>query len=50
MLDRTYNINITYIDTPTMIIPDGKTFFVHPITLVGPCKSTNINVQVSKRQ
>ncbi|XP_043817328.1 polygalacturonase ADPG1-like [Manihot esculenta] len=33
-------------DTPTMIIPDGKTFFVHPITLVGPCKSTNINVQL----
>ncbi|KAK9232229.1 hypothetical protein WN943_022474 [Citrus x changshan-huyou] len=33
--------------TPTMIIPKGKTFLVHPITFSGPCKSSNISIQLS---
>ncbi|XVF24804.1 hypothetical protein REPUB_Repub13aG0159300 [Reevesia pubescens] len=32
---------------PTLIIPQGKTFLVHPITFAGPCKSSIINVKLS---
>ncbi|XP_044485379.1 polygalacturonase-like [Mangifera indica] len=34
-------------DTPTMVIPKGKTFLVYPITFAGPCKSSNINIKLS---
>ncbi|XVF86474.1 hypothetical protein PTKIN_Ptkin18bG0043200 [Pterospermum kingtungense] len=33
--------------TPTLIIPQGKTFLVRPITFTGPCKSNQINVKLS---
>ncbi|KAK2651667.1 hypothetical protein Ddye_011523 [Dipteronia dyeriana] len=33
--------------TPTMIIPKGKTFLVHAIDFLGPCKSTTVYVQLS---
>lgn len=46
---KTWNATCNDSDTPTMIIPDGKTFLVHQVTLVGPCKSTNVNFQVNKR-
>ncbi|KAH9666654.1 polygalacturonase ADPG1 [Citrus sinensis] len=30
--------------SPTMVIPKGKTFLVHPITFTGPCKSSDITI------
>uniref|UniRef100_A0A2C9V075 Polygalacturonase n=1 Tax=Manihot esculenta TaxID=3983 RepID=A0A2C9V075_MANES len=44
---KTWNATCNDSDTPTMIIPDGKTFLVHQVTLAGPCKSTNVNFQLS---
>ncbi|KAH7547393.1 hypothetical protein FEM48_Zijuj01G0305000 [Ziziphus jujuba var. spinosa] len=32
--------------TPTLIIPEGKTFLLKPLTFEGPCGSTTIHVQV----
>ncbi|GMI93877.1 hypothetical protein like AT3G15720 [Hibiscus trionum] len=32
---------------PTLVIPQGKQFLVHPMIFTGPCKSTTIQVQLS---
>jgi len=32
--------------TPTLIIPEGKTFLLQPLSFQGPCKSTTIQVEV----
>ncbi|KAK4349116.1 hypothetical protein RND71_031871 [Anisodus tanguticus] len=32
---------------PSILIPSGKSFLVRPITFQGPCKSTNIQIQLS---
>ncbi|MCL7050018.1 hypothetical protein MKW94_015666, partial [Papaver nudicaule] len=34
-------------DSPTMVIPEGKTFLLHRLSFDGPCKSENVSVQVS---
>ncbi|KAG8643630.1 probable polygalacturonase At3g15720 [Manihot esculenta] len=34
-------------DRPVMLIPKGKTFLVHPVTFAGPCKSSQVDVQLS---
>ncbi|RWR83109.1 putative polygalacturonase [Cinnamomum micranthum f. kanehirae] len=34
-------------DTPTLLLPQGKTFLLKPITFKGPCKSPSIHIQVS---
>ncbi|KAJ9179054.1 hypothetical protein P3X46_010878 [Hevea brasiliensis] len=44
---RAWNDTCKDSDTPTMIIPEGNTFLVYPITLLGPCNSSKINVQLS---
>ncbi|XP_043700276.1 probable polygalacturonase At3g15720 [Telopea speciosissima] len=33
-------------DTPTLIVPSGKTFLLKPVGFYGPCKVHNINVEV----
>jgi len=32
--------------TPTLTIPEGKTFLLQPLSFQGPCKSTTIQVEV----
>ncbi|RWR83107.1 putative polygalacturonase [Cinnamomum micranthum f. kanehirae] len=34
-------------DNPTLLLPQGKTFLLKPITFKGPCKSPSIHIQVS---
>ncbi|EEF44782.1 polygalacturonase, putative [Ricinus communis] len=31
---------------PVMVVPMGKTFFVYPVTLFGPCNSSNLIVMI----
>nr|DAD47813.1 TPA_asm: hypothetical protein HUJ06_017750 [Nelumbo nucifera] len=34
-------------DSPIMLIPNGKTFLLRPVTFSGGCKSNNIHVQIN---
>nr|XP_004502364.1 probable polygalacturonase At3g15720 [Cicer arietinum] len=36
----------TTIDTPTMIIPEGKTFLLQPLSFKGPCNSSNVIIEL----
>ncbi|KAL2921390.1 hypothetical protein RDABS01_012881, partial [Bienertia sinuspersici] len=33
-------------NTPTLLVPQGHTFLLNPITFMGPCKSSNIHVEI----
>ena len=34
---------------PTVVVPSSKDFLVYPLTFHGPCKSSNISFQVTRK-
>lgn len=36
----------TKAESSTLVIPDGRTFLLKPVSFQGPCMSSTINVQV----